>query len=274
MKDIAPPDLPRLRQHPHYARALRRMGLAPEALPGGGLLLRRRLGPLPLAWLPEPPQLPDLRPLGGLLLINAADAQADAELRARGALPLLSPQHHALLTLQPEAAQRGALWPKWRNRLAGAERAGLTIRHAPLPADPRHWLLAAEAAQRRARRYRGLPDALVLAWPETRLFTAHAGPSGPPIAAALFLLHAPTASYHIGWSAPEARACAAQNLLLWRAMRWLERQGIAQIDLGTVETTCTAGLARFKLGTGARIFRAGHAWLWQSGAAGLLQKRR
>ncbi|MGI3165564.1 GNAT family N-acetyltransferase [Pseudooceanicola sp. 200-1SW] len=249
----------RMHRHPHYATTLTRLGAATGRLPCGTLTVTRRLGPLALIWLPEPPVLPDPATLPGPALISAAGATQDAELRGSGAIRVMTPQSRAVLPLWPEAAaQRAAQHQKWRNRLCRGEEAGLRIRHAPLPRDPAHWLFAAEAAQRRARGYRALPPAFALNWPETQLFTASRG--SQVLAAMLFLIHAPGASYHIGWSGPEGRRASAHTLLLWRAARWLAARGITRLDLGPVDRDRAPGLLRFKLGSGARIEDTGHSW--------------
>ena len=43
------------------------------------------------------------------------------------------------------------------------------------------------------------------------------------------------------------------SLLLWTAMTRLPRAGIAELDLGGLNTADAPGIARFKLGTGARV---------------------
>ncbi|MBY5974536.1 GNAT family N-acetyltransferase [Ferrimonas balearica] len=221
--------------------------------------MTRRLGPMRILWLPDPAVPPDLRSLPGPALISAGDAAMDATLRGSGAIRVMTPQSRAVLTLlQDEDRQRAGLAQKWRNRLNRADKAGLRLRHAPLPRDPQHWLLAAEAAQQRAREYRALPPAFALTWPETRLFTATW--NGEAIAAMLFLLHAPGASYHIGWSGETGRRLSAHTLLLWTAMRWLTARGITRLDLGPVDRDRAPGLLRFKLGSGARVADTGHTW--------------
>ncbi|SNY52178.1 Acetyltransferase (GNAT) domain-containing protein [Pseudooceanicola antarcticus] len=249
----------RMRRHPHYARTLEHMGRPVTRLPGGALCLMRHWGPLHLSWVPEPAVLPDPGALRGPALIQAADAAQDAALRARGAIPLMTPQYRAVLDLSTDAERDMARQrQKWRNRLRHGQRQRLEVTHAPLPRDPGHWLLAAEAAQQRARGYRALPADFSRLWPVTRLFTARRGKE--VLAAQLFLLHPPGASYHIGWSSEAGRAASAHNLLLWQAGRWLAARGITRLDLGVLDDAAP-GLARFKLGAGARVESGGHLWL-------------
>ncbi|MFY0680446.1 MAG: peptidoglycan bridge formation glycyltransferase FemA/FemB family protein [Thalassovita sp.] len=200
-----------------------------------------------------------------IMITNAPDQTADQDHRAAGHVPLYTPQHLALLDLSPSIADmRAGLHGKWRNALRQAESHALTIRHSPLPVDPLHWLLRKELAQRRVRRYRSHPIALSLALAQqgattTRMFIAHQG--ARPVAAMLFALHRPGATYLIGWTGSEGRKLAAHRMVLWRAMQWLKANGHLQIDLGPIETERTAGLTRFKLGTGANPVSLGHSWL-------------
>ena len=248
-----------MHRHPHYARTLQRLGRPVTRLPGGALSVARRIGPLRLTWLPQPATLPPAEALRGLVLIQASDAGQDAQLRSRGAIPLLTPQYRAVMALCPDADRRLALQhQKWRNRLRHGQRQGLEITHAPLPRDPDHWLLAAEAAQQHARGYRALPAEFALHWPQGRLFIARR--EAGIVAAQLFLLHPPGASYHIGWSNDAGRAASAHNLLLWQAGRWLAARGITRLDLGPLDETAP-GLTRFKLGAGASALPGGHTWL-------------
>lgn len=155
----------------------------------------------------------------------------------------------------------------------------MTVEHGPMPAEAGHWLLQAEEAQARARRYRRLPASFTAAWvaangdDSARLFVARL--HGGIVAAMLFLLHGRAASYHIGWSGPEGRAGHAHNLLLWQASDWLAARGYACVDLGTLDTETTPGLARFKLGSGAQQVKLGATWLDApgTGLAGRLARR-
>jgi hypothetical protein len=182
------------------------------------------------------------------------DRIGDADPLAQvGMLAMVSAGHTARLPVRAdEAAQLAQMHGKWRNRLRRAERGGLDLREAPMPPDSGHWLLRSEAAQAQARRYARLPAAFALAWAaghETRLFSAWA--NGKPVAGMLFLRHGGSASYHVGWAAPEGRAAHAHSLLLWRAMLWAQGCGVTAMELGTLDTERTPDLARFKLGAGA-----------------------
>lgn len=285
-------------QHPRYGAACRAIGSEvrqfvlhdSRSLRGTAQVLVRRwplLGRTALlargpVWSPDLPQsarraaLSDL--LRGLRQTHAGVVATPDRIGAGDPLDhgpwlgMVTPCALAVLdlTATPEA-MRARQHGKWRNRLVKAEAAGLTVTDAPLPPDPAHWLLVAEEEQRCARGYRRLPSCFTTAWARaggrqaTRLFLAHRG--GKPIAAMLFLLHPPGASYHIGWSGPEGRASGAHGLLLWHAALWLRARGYRTADLGTLDTDSTPGLARFKLGSGAQAVTLGATRLWAPGTA-------
>lgn len=157
---------------------------------------------------------------------------------------------------------RRALHPKWRNRLVAAEASALKFQRVGEKPAQYQWLLEREGLQRQARAYRALPASFVPAWqvaiasitPErSAMLTIRCDLGREAVAAMMFLLHGRSATYHLGWSNDDGRQHNAHNLLLWRALALLREQGIAQLDLGGVNTQRGASLARFKLGTGGRI---------------------
>jgi lipid II:glycine glycyltransferase (peptidoglycan interpeptide bridge formation enzyme) len=82
------------------------------------------------------------------------------------------------------------------------------------------------------------------------------------VAALLVLRHGAAATYHIAHTEAAGRKTSAQCLLIWSAMRWLQAKGVTRFELGQIDTERGASLARFKLGTGARVERLGGTWLW------------
>lgn len=267
-----------LQQSTGYARAIRDMGATvdtiiarDEGTPVARMqVVTRTLGPMTIAWLPRGPvwadeASPDQRAevLDGLpdalnkkaAWIIAPEYSADAEYFRNTAL--VSSQYVAELdlTVTPDrllAAQHG----KWRNRLRHAQSAGLRVVHRPFSTDRDMQLLVHEAAQRLHRHYRALPPEFVESWARTsprdsRLFSVFRGNSA--LAYLLILLHKPIATYHIGWSGAEGRRFSAHNLGLWEAATWLARKGYERLDLGHVDTQNSPGLARFKIGSGARV---------------------
>lgn len=183
----------------------------------------------------------------GVTLVTSGEAVAGF-----GLVPLVTPLHHALWDLTGDL--RAGLAGKWRNRLARAE-ASVRVRAAGRTALER--LVAAEAAQRRARGYRALPPAFTRALDPAALRVW----DGADGAAMCFVVHGTSASYHLGWSSPAGRAAGAHNVMLMRAAEALAAEGVRWLDLGTVDTQAAPGLARFKLGTGAALKRLGATML-------------
>ncbi|MCU0908408.1 MAG: GNAT family N-acetyltransferase [Rhodobacteraceae bacterium] len=264
-----------------FGRALAAMGTATEALVlcdgarivGHALAIRRgrrRLVSRGPVWAPDTGStdrraaLVALRRAGpGLTVMNAE--QDDAAPGRAGFLRLLTGATVAEWALAAgPAALRAGMDQKWRNRLKAGEGTGWTVVRRPMPADPAHWLLARDVEQSRARGYRTWPPALVAAWvranPGTAwLWTAERG-RGAPDAGLLVLRHGDRATWQTAWAGDAARAGHAMPVLLWRAAEWLAGQGVRCLDLGTVDTVQAAGLARFKLGTGAVARPLGGTW--------------
>ncbi len=282
---IAAPPLAALQQHPSYARTLAAFGRKARYLTlntgtgravGLAQVFIRRIGPARIAWVPRGPlwhpgtarddKRAAIARLGAhlprALWLITWDSPEDAEiLPHHGRIRIAGPQTMAEIDLtRPAQTRLHTQHGKWRNRLRAAENAGLFIESRPLRLPLDRALLDLELTQRRARRYSALPARFTTAWARldpqgTRLFIARK--QGTPIAYILLLLHAPTATYHIGWSDPEGRHCNAHNLLLWRASNWLAAQGYARLDLGAVDHAGAPGLARFKQGSGADLRMTG-----------------
>lgn len=155
-------------------------------------------------------------------------------------------------------ALRAGLDGKWRNALVRAEGAGIDVSVGGKRAHQYLWLLEREGEQRQAVRYVGLPTGMVehfAAASEANgrdgVLSLSAIKDRDKVAGILFLIHGNSATYFTGWSGDEGRALAAHNLLLWRAILELKERGIRWLDLGGLNTTHGAGIARFKLGLGA-----------------------
>jgi hypothetical protein len=298
------PDAAAMHQHPAYAatcaalgRSVRWQRLGPAWAPlGSALVVSRRwpgLGRLALlsrgpVWAPDMPPGARQVALGSLIdrlrreyagVIATPDPVAGADPLSDGnLLRMFTPGTLASLDLRGDAvARRARLRGKWRNALTRAMAEPLHITATPLPPDPDHWLLRAEAAQARARRYRNLPAAFTVAWaracPEdTLLLAAHAG-SGPR-AGMLFLRHGTQATYHLGWTSAAGRKAGAHNRLMWDGIERLAAAGVTRLDLGGIDTETAPGLARFKLGTGAAAIRLGATWIAAPGTAAIARISR
>jgi hypothetical protein len=269
-----------LQQSAAFACALDLVGLPPQRLGDGTLVMRRRLGPLALRMIarPRPASAADLHDLLGELpgrgpVILSPDRPLD--LSEMGALPVMSPASVAEIDLaRPVEEMLAAQHQKWRNRLRHAQAQSLQITRQNLPNDPAHWLLALDHAQQKARGYRSWPMALTLAFARAtpgaaKLFTASC--ERAPVAAILILRHGAAATYHIGHAGEAGRRTSAHNLLMWEAMLWARAKGVRRLDLGTLDSEREPGLARFKLGTGAQVRALGGTWLWWPPATRLLR---
>ncbi len=203
----------------------------------------------------------------------------DHGLATTGALPLMTAATVAEIDLTlPRDLRRAGLHQKWRNQLkrgeAEARKLSLRISRQNMPPDPAHWLIQADLALQRQRRFRNWPVALILAYGrenpgQAKLFTVFQGRT--PLAAMLFLRHGTGATYLIGHTTPAGRRICAHNLLLWQASNWLAEKGCQRLDLGLLDTESAPGLARFKLGAGARARPLGGTWLWWSPMARALR---
>ena len=275
MFDAPSPPSAALLQDPAFATALRLCGAPPVVLPGGLIVLHRRIMGLHVAMLPRaipPADLTDqLRGVG----LHRLPLLLSPEERCKipRAMPLRKPRQIALLDLQVDGNTRLArLHPKWRNQWRRAQASDLHIAHGALAADPQHPLLRAETQQRQHRGYTGWPAPLTAAFAsaapdQTRLFTARH--KGRIIAQMLFLLHGTAATYHIGHTTAAGRARHAHNFLLIAACDWLSVTGHRSLDLGLLDPR-TPDLNRFKLRTGAQVQTTGGTWLrWHPLARGV-----
>lgn len=259
-----------LQQHPNFATALKRLGRTVRMVDVAGaapVLAVRQFGQLIASrgpvWNSTSTQGAPLAK-AGLRLINA-DAQSDALYHAAGFRRLMTDAFVAELDLtSTDAARRRAMKPKWRNTWRRAQDAPFKVTDAAFDAQAHAWLLCADLAQQRAKRFRALPHAFVVAYAQchpnaVRVLTAVDGDT--PIAAMLFLLHAPLATYHIGWTTPRGRSLGAHHRMIIHAADTCAARGYRRLDMGSVDTDHAPGLARFKIGTGATVRPLGGTWL-------------
>jgi len=154
---------------------------------------------------------------------------------------------------------RAQLDGRWRYSLARAEESDLTIHKVGTNAGQYRWLLDAEMQQREQRGLHGLPlqffDLYVPSrgQPTQTILTMRADVGRDRVAGMMFLIHGQAATYQVGWNGDAGRDLNAHNLVLWKAIEILQERGIRLLDLGGVNTTRSAGVARFKLGTGGRV---------------------
>jgi hypothetical protein len=154
---------------------------------------------------------------------------------------------------------RAGLDAKWRNRLVAAEASELKVQRMGSNPGQYRWLLDQEEAQRQQRGFAGLPlpffDAYILSrkQPDKTVLTMRADLGRERVAAMMFLQHGQAATYQVGWSNEQGRQLNAHNLLLWQAIAALQQRGIQVLDLGGINTARSAGIARFKIGTGGEV---------------------
>lgn len=209
---------------------------------------------------------------GRPLVLNAAGIPPD-DLRGAGFWPLMTPTSVALLPLCDPDHMRATLHQKWRNRLNKALTTGLHVSQVPL--GQRHWILKAEEKQAAQRGYRTLPRVFAQAYAKANPGAAlvwEVRRNTEPLAAVLVLRHGPMCTWHIGHVTPQGRQVNAMNLALWTAMCWLSEAGHKCLDLGILNTDDAAGVARFKLGTGAGIQKLGGTWLHLGSLAPLARR--
>ena len=154
---------------------------------------------------------------------------------------------------------RAGLDAKWRNRLVAAEASKVKVQRMGSNPGQYRWLLDQEEAQRQQRGFAGLPLPFFDTYIQSRkqpvqtLLSLRADLGRDRVAAMMFLLHGRAATYQVGWSNEQGRQLNAHNLLLWQAMDELAQRGIQRLDLGGVNTARSAGIARFKIGTGGKV---------------------
>jgi len=75
-------------------------------------------------------------------------------------------------------------------------------------------------------------------------------------------VHGQAATYQIGWTNDAGRNAYAHNLLLYKGMEALKERGIRSLDMGGINTGRSAGIARFKITSGAQVVTlAGTFWV-------------
>lgn len=174
-----------------------------------------------------------------------------------GFVPLVTPLHQAIWDLGCDL--RAGMAGKWRNRLVAAERAGVRVARGKLATLD--WLIRNEATQRGPRGYRALPEGFSRALPAPALRLWHWRERGQVEAGMAFVVHGTSATYHLGWGSDRARAAGVHPVMLAQAACALRSEGVRWLDLGSVDSEGAPGLARFKLGTGARLHRLGATML-------------
>ena len=175
----------------------------------------------------------------------------------------------ALIDLNPSMADLRADFDKrFRQPLASAEKSELTVHRVGTNVGQYRWLMDAEQQQRDNRGFQGMPLHFVDAYiasrkqPGQNVLTLRADIGRDRVAGMMFLLHGQAATYQIGWTSDAGRDAHAHNLLLYKGMEALKERGIRSLDMGGINTGRSAGIARFKISTGAKVVTmAGTFWV-------------
>ncbi|WP_372397794.1 GNAT family N-acetyltransferase [Azospirillum sp. HJ39] len=157
-----------------------------------------------------------------------------------------------------EEAMRTGLARDWRQRLRGAEKAGLVL-DVDWKADNLPWLMKQEHDQARDKGFRAMTGPLAVRLRNAMvkggscndgvvMVTALDGRT--PVACGLFFRHGVCATSQISWASESGRKSGAMRLVLWRAMQELKRRGVRALDLGGINPDTAPGVTEFKLGTG------------------------
>ena len=267
-----------LQQHENYVQVLNDFGITASVEHWNNVaqavVIKRKFGPLgPVRFASRGPvwgrmlaqedQADTLRRTK-LHIINA-DGMGHAALMNAGFRRIVTPQHVAeLQVLADPQRQLAHCHQKWRNRLHHATTTKLRLEHRPFDLAKDDWLFYADHAQQQTKRFRALPHDLVAGYAksfpaQTQIMLGRIGKN--IVAAMLFLLHAPVATYQIGWTNEEGRAACAHHMMLMTAAGHLAEQGVRRLDLGNVDTETSPGLARFKIGSGATVRALGGTWM-------------
>jgi hypothetical protein len=200
-------------------------------------------------------------PLTGLrwLLITPEEVRGDALGLSKWRRVMTGYATVMLNISQSPEVLRAALDAKWRNRLVAAESSALVVHRVGSNPGQYRWLLDHEETQREQRGFAGLPRPFFDIYIQSRkqpaqtLLTLRADLGRDRVAGMMFLLHGDSATYQVGWSNEQGRKLNAHNLLLWHAIHALQQRGVRCLDLGGVNTARSAGIARFKMGTGGDV---------------------
>lgn len=162
-----------------------------------------------------------------------------------------------------EEAMRAGFARDWRQRLRGAEKAGLVI-DTDWQAGNLPWLMRQEHDQALGKGFRPMTGALAV---RLRNALSKGGGDGDaalmvtaldtrtPVACGLFFRHGAVATSQISWANESGRKSGAMRLVLWRAALALKERGVRTLDLGGINPDTAPGVTEFKLGTGGQATR-------------------
>lgn len=135
---------------------------------------------------------------------------------------------------------------KWRNQLRKAMQENLSVTFSDDPT----WLLARYEQHKREIAYSGPPAAVLERLNRRELLVATATLNGESVGAVLFIKTGHCATYQVGWTSADSRQRNIHNLLLWKGLIELKKQGITVFDVGGTDKETAPGVAHFKAGLG------------------------
>ncbi|MCW0208712.1 MAG: GNAT family N-acetyltransferase, partial [Achromobacter sp.] len=159
-----------------------------------------------------------------------------------------------------EEAMRAGLARDWRQRLRGAEKAGLLI-DTDWQAGNLPWLMKQEHDQALGKGFRPMTGALAVRLRNALIKGSGGGDAalmvtaldaGTPVACGLFFRHGAVATSQVSWANDSGRKSGAMRLVLWRAALALKERGVRTLDLGGINPDTAPGVTEFKLGTGGQ----------------------
>ena len=165
----------------------------------------------------------------------------------------------------PIATIESTLSGTWRNQLRRAEKEKLSIAVSSGGQDLDS-LLTRHDENRKRRGFGGPNGRFIRALIEGTTdrqdaLVVTARHKREAVAGVLLLRHGNSATYYAGWTTEEGRALHAHNALLWRGVTTLQKAGVRWLDVGGLDTTNAAGIARFKLGLGGEVFTLAGSYL-------------
>lgn len=162
---------------------------------------------------------------------------------------------------------------QWRRNVARAAKVGVVVREGSIADLPGFHRLYQETGERDGFRprpesyFHGMWKALAGAGTESRirLFVAELGPEQVPLAYALMVQFGRYCWYAYGASSGENRQAQASTAVQWHAICDAQARGCDTYDLRGITDTLdpgqpTAGLVRFKLGTGGDCVETVGEW--------------
>jgi hypothetical protein len=159
-----------------------------------------------------------------------------------------------VVDLSPSLSElRKKLDPKWRNKLAGAQKNGLTVR-AGNTADQYRTFCGMYRQMRNRKTFDTTVDVedfdrIQQDLPEGQRMQILIGEQqGRPVAGIVVSAMGDSAIYLLGATSDDGLKAKGSYLLQWTAIQWLKENGIRWYDLGGIDPESNPGVYQFKKG--------------------------